>query len=163
DRLPDNGGVVMVDFLPSYVSDAVWHHQAARRGEQARLEVLYLGDPEGFDRALAVWDAANPQPRATLAQVADHVDYIKERIGVDHIGIGSDFDGMRDQPDGLDDVSAFPALLVELLRRGYTDRDIAAIAGDNVLRAMEKAERQRVRLRKSDPIGTRRDIAESMR
>ncbi|MEM6930147.1 MAG: membrane dipeptidase, partial [Myxococcota bacterium] len=115
-----------------------------------------------FERALAEWDAANPQPRATLAQVADHVDYIKERIGVAHIGIGSDFDGMRDQPDGLDDVSDFPALLVELLRRGYSDKDIAGIAGGNVLRAMEQAERRRVRLRKSDPIGTRRDFTESM-
>jgi len=158
DRLPENGGVVMVDFLPAYVSRAVWEHQAARRGERARLEVMHLGDPRGAEAALAAWDEANPEPRATLAQVADHVDYIKERIGVEHIGIGSDFDGMDDQPDGLDDVSQFPALLVELLRRGYSDRDIAAIAGGNLLRVMESVERRRVRMRKEDPIGTRREF-----
>lgn len=154
DRLPDNGGIVMVDFLPAYVSREVWEHRAARRGEEARLQELHLGDPVGLERALASWDEANPAPAATLAQVADHVDYVKDRIGVAHLGVGSDFDGMRGQPEGLEDVSRFPALFVELLRRGYSDDDIAAIAGGNLLRVMEQAERQRAKLRKQAPIVT---------
>ncbi|MEN0066541.1 MAG: dipeptidase [Myxococcota bacterium] len=160
DRLPKNGGIVMVDFLPSYVSTEVWEHRAAHKGEMARLEVLYLGDPEGYTAALAAWEAANPTPRSTLAQVADHIDYLKDRIGVDHIGIGTDFDGMRDQPDGLDDVSQVPNLFVELLRRGYSDADVAAIAGGNLLRVMKQVERQRARMKRVDPIGTRREFDE---
>lgn len=160
DRLRNNDGVVMVDFFPAYVSREVWEHDAARRAEEARLEVMFLGDPDGREAALEAWNDANPQPRATLAQVADHIDHIKARIGVRHIGIGTDFDGMGDQPDGLDDVSKVPELLLELLRRGYSERDIAAIAGGNVLRVLEAAERQRVRLDDELPIGTRRVFEE---
>ncbi len=151
DRVKDNGGVVMVDFLPTYVSQKVFEHRAAREGERARLETLHLGDPAGLEAALAAWEGANPAPRSTLAEVADHVDYLKYRIGSEHIGIGSDFDGMRDQPDGLDDVSETPALLVELLRRGYSSSEVAGIAGDNVLRVMEEAEAIARRLQAARP------------
>lgn len=149
-----NGGVVMVDFLPTYVSRAVFEHRAVRGGEEARLETLHIGDAQGVADALATWDEAHPTPRSTLAEVADHVDHIRKRIGAAHIGIGSDFDGMGDQPDGLDDVSQTPALLVELLRRGYTDAEVAGIAGGNVLRAMRAAEGAARRLQANRPASS---------
>jgi len=150
-RVKANGGVVMVDFLPTYVSEEVYTWSTERQAEQARLEALHLGDPATAESELAAWEEDHPKPRSTLAQVADHVDHLVEQMGVAHVGIGTDFDGMRDQPDGLDDVGAIPELLVELLRRGYTDDDIAAIAGGNVLRALEQAEEVAERLRRERP------------
>ena len=146
DRVKDNGGVVMVDFLPTYVSREVFEHRAARRAEEARLEVLFLGNPDARSAAMDAFDEANPTPRSTLAQVADHIDHIRDRIGSEHIGIGTDYDGMGDAPDGLSDVSEIPALLVELLRRGYSDAEVAGIAGNNVLRALSAAEDAATRL-----------------
>lgn len=151
DRVPANGGVVMVDFLPMYVSEEVFQWWVDRKGAIAALEAAHMGDPAGAEAALATYDAEHPKPRSTLAQVADHVDHIAKRIGAEHVGIGSDFDGMHDQPDGLDDVSATSALLVELLRRGYTDAEVAGIAGGNVLRAMEQAEAVAARLQQERP------------
>lgn len=151
DAVKINGGVVMVDFLPGYVSSEVAAHGAARAGEKARLEAMNLADPQAVAAGLVVWDEANPRPRSTLGQVADHVDHIKQRIGAAHIGIGSDFDGMGDQPDGLDDVSQTPALLVELLRRGYTDAEVAGIAGGNLLRALDEAEAVAARVSRERP------------
>ena len=140
DLVKANGGIVMVDFLPAYASRAVFEHAAAREGEKARLDVLHIGNPTAAAEALSTWDRAHPAPRSTLAEVAAHVDHIRDRIGTAHIGIGSDFDGMGDQPDGLDDVAHTPALLVELLRRGYSDADVAAIAGGNLVRVLRAAE-----------------------
>lgn len=151
DAVKANGGVVMVDFLPTYVSAPVAASRAARRGEQARLEAVHLADSDAVQAGLEAWDEANPTPRSTLADVADHIDHIKARIGAAHIGIGSDFDGMGDQPDGLDDVSQVPALLVELLRRGYSDAEVAGIAGGNVLRVMAAAEAVAVRIQRERP------------
>jgi membrane dipeptidase len=139
-RLPENGGVVMVDFLPAYVSQEVWEYGNNKKAETARLEGRFLGDPEGLAAALEDWEAANPAPVSTLSQVADHVDHIRSVAGIDHIGIGTDFDGMGSAPVGLEDVSKVPALLVELLVRGYSKDDIAKIAGLNILRVMENAE-----------------------
>jgi len=151
DRVAKNDGVVMVDFLPTYVSEEVYTWSTLREAEAARLEALHIGAPAAAEAALAAWEEAHPKPRSTLAQVADHVDHIRKRIGARHIGIGTDFDGMRDQPDGLDDVSAIPELLVELLRRGYSDDEIAGIAGGNVLRAMAATEVVAERLRAERP------------
>ncbi|MEE3183439.1 MAG: membrane dipeptidase, partial [Pseudomonadota bacterium] len=86
------------------------------------------------------WQQAHPLPRPTLAQVADHIDYIRGVAGIDHIGIGADYDGMPPGPVGLEDVSTYPALLVELLKRGYSDHDIGKIAGGNILRVMRDVE-----------------------
>lgn len=137
-RLKDNGGVIMIVFLGYYVSEDL--RQWGRASEQA-------------DEA---WRAANPRPRATLAQVADHVDYVRNLIGVEHIGIGSDFDGTSSLPVGLEDVSKFPDLLVELMRRGYTEDEIKQIAGLNVLRVMRQVEAVAGRLqRTTDPLDAR--------
>jgi membrane dipeptidase len=139
-RLPDNGGVVMVDYLPSYVSEEIWHWGAARKAERARLESMHPAHPDKVDEGMEQWKEEHDKPRSTLAQVADHIDHIRKVAGIDHIGLGSDFDGMGDQPDGLDDVSKVPDLLAELMKRGYTDEEVAKVAGNNVLRALEAAE-----------------------
>ncbi|MDP6931731.1 MAG: membrane dipeptidase, partial [Myxococcota bacterium] len=148
-RLPDNGGVVMIVFLPSYVSAEVREHYAERAAHQARMEALHLGDPTALSAAMDDWNEKNPVPRSTLAQVADHVDHVVTTAGIDHVGIGADFDGMGDAPDGLSDVSQVPALLEELLRRGYSEQDIRKVAGDNILRALRAAERQADKLQKA--------------
>jgi membrane dipeptidase len=101
---------------------------------------LYIGQPERAKAALESWTAQHPQPPVTLAQVADHVEHIAKVAGVDHVGIGSDFDGMPDAPVGLDNVSRYPALLAELMRRGWSDADVAKLAGENLLRVMAAAE-----------------------
>lgn len=127
-RLQHNGGVVMAVFLSGFVSQAVRDHL---RGAD-----IFDADPEAGKR----WLAEHPGPTATLAQVADHIDHLREVAGIDHVGIGSDFDGGEPVPDGLGDVSRFPALLGELLRRGYSDHDVRKVAGGNVLRALRGAE-----------------------
>jgi len=147
-----NGGVVMVNFATDYVSEEVRRWAADRDAEQARYNSppfggLYIGQPERAKAALAAWDTAHPAPHATLAQVADHADHIRAVAGIDHVGLGSDFDGIPAGPDGLDGVDKFPALLVELMRRGWSDADIEKIAGGNMLRVMAEAEKVAARLR----------------
>lgn len=140
ERLKDNGGVVMVTFVPGYVLQASADHGQASWGERGRLKAIYPHDEQRRDEAMAAWRGANPAPEVTLADVADHIDHIRDVVGVEHIGLGGDFDGIRSVPVGLEDVSTYRALLEELLRRGYSEADIAAIAGENVLRVMGSAE-----------------------
>jgi membrane dipeptidase len=152
----ERGGVVMVNFNPGYVSDAVNRWEADRAAEQARYNAppydgLYIGQPERAKAALAAWESAHPKPQATLAQVADHVEHIRRVAGADHVGIGSDFDGIDETPTGLEAVDKFPALLVELMRRGWTDAEIAKLAGGNLLRVFAEAERVAARLRTTRP------------
>jgi membrane dipeptidase len=140
-----NGGVVMANFAPIYVSAARNQWQSDRAAEQTRYNSppyagLYIGQPDRAKAALAEWDAQHPRPVTTLAQVADHIEYLRKVAGVDHIGIGSDFDGIPDAPVGLEGVDRYPALLAELMRRGWSDADIAKLAGENLLRAMAAAE-----------------------
>ena len=147
-----NGGVVMVNFCPCYVSAAVNQWAADRAAEQARYSSppyggLYIGQPERAAAALEVWDEAHPQPQATLAQVADHIEQVRRVAGVDHVGLGSDFDGIPGGPVGLEAVDRYPALLEELMRRGWSDGDVAKLAGENVLRVMAAAEQVAARLR----------------
>jgi membrane dipeptidase len=149
-----NGGVVMVNFAPGYVSAARNQWQADRAAEQTRYNSppfagLYIGQPDRAKAALAAWDAAHPRPVTTLVQVADHIDHIRQVAGIDHVGLGSDFDGIPDAPVGLEGVDRYPALLEELMRRGWSDADIAKLAGENLLRAMAAAEKVSLRLRAS--------------
>ena len=147
-----NGGVVMVNFAPGYVSSARNHWEADRAAERTRYNSppyagLYIGQPERAKAALAEWDAQHPRPATTLAQVADHIEHIRQVAGVDHVGLGSDFDGIPDAPVGLEGVDRYPALLQELMRRGWSDADIAKLAGENLLRTMSAAEEVSMRLR----------------
>ena len=127
-----NGGVVMVTFVPSFISQAVADYDAKPAAERANL----------------------PSPKATLSQVADHIDHIRKVAGIDHIGLGGDFDGISSVIVGLEDVSTYPALSAELLRRGYTDEDVKKIIGLNVLRVMRQAEKVAAGLQKTRPPST---------
>lgn len=139
-RLPSNGGVVMVTFVPAFTSEATRVYDATRHAEEARLKRLHPGDPARAAAELVVWEAANPWPLPTVADIADHIDHIRRIAGVDHVGIGGDFDGISRTPRGLEDVSRYPVLFAELARRGYTDDDLKKIAGLNVLRALRAIE-----------------------
>ncbi len=119
-RLPDNGGVVMVTFVPAFISDAV-----------------------------RTFDGSGDPPRATLADVADHIEHIRDVAGIDHVGIGSDFDGISDTPIGLEDVSTFPTLFAELSRRGWSEEDLAKLAGGNVMRVWRDAESAASRIQRT--------------
>jgi membrane dipeptidase len=151
-----NGGIVMVNFAPPYVSDARRRWEAERGAEEARNNSppfggLYIGQPERALAALKAWDAAHPKPPVTVADVADHIEHIRKVAGVDHVGLGSDFDGIPDTPEGLESVERFPALLQELERRGWSDAELAKVAGDNLLRVLSQAEIASTRLRSERP------------
>jgi membrane dipeptidase len=143
DVLPlvkQNNGVVMVVVLDSFTSQAVYDHDRARTAAQDEARRTFGTDTAKVEQAMSEWDAAHKAPQATLSQVADHIDHIRRLIGVDHVGIGADFDG-GGGVQGLEDVSKYPMLTAELLRRGYTEDDVAKILGLNVLRVMRAAER----------------------
>ena len=138
-RLAGNGGVCMVTFVPGFVSPACADWLAGLKAEAARRGL----DPRDFGQLFSLkaeWERAHPLPRATLAQVADHVDHVRAVAGAGHVGLGGDFDGTPDVTVGLEDVSAYPALFAELLGRGWTESDCAALAGGNLLRALRAAE-----------------------
>jgi membrane dipeptidase len=149
-----NGGVVMVTFFPDYVSDARRRWSADRAAERARYNTppfwgLYVGQPERAQAALAAWEQAHPQAAVTIADVADHIEHVRAVAGIDHVGIGSDFEGVPGAVTGLEGVDKFPALLMELARRGWSDADLRKVAGENLLRAMAEAEAISARLRAS--------------
>jgi membrane dipeptidase len=151
-----NGGVVMVNFAPGYVSEARNRWDADEAAEKTRFNSppyvgLYIGQPDRAKAALSAWEATHPRPVTTLAQVADHIDHIRQVAGVDHVGLGSDFDGIEDAPVGLEGVNRYPALLEELIHRGWSDADIAKLAGENLLRVMAAAEQVSLKLRAERP------------
>lgn len=139
-QMAADGGVVMVTFVPGFVSETVRFWSAGRAAEDARLKSLSPGDPAAVAAGLAAWTTANPTPTASIADVADHFDHVKRVAGIDHVGIGGDFDGVGSLPVGLDGVDDYPALLAELMRRGWTDADIRKLAGENILRVMRAVE-----------------------
>jgi len=139
-RVKENGGVVMVTFVPPFVNEQARQHYEQRKKESERLESAHGGDKTAVERDLEQWKKLNPAPRATLADVVRHIDHIRALIGAEHLGIGGDYDGVDATPQGLEDVSKYPDLLVELLRRGYSDSDLRAIAGQNLLRVLRSAE-----------------------
>ncbi len=150
-----NHGVVMANFATTYVSDARKRWDADRSAEIARYNTppfggLYIGQPERAKAALAEWEKAHPKPAVTLAMVADHIEHIRQACGIDCVGLGSDFDGIPDTPQGLDGVDKYPALLAELARRGWTDEELAKLAGGNLLRALREAEAVAKRLQATE-------------
>lgn len=136
-----NGGVVMVNFYPAFIDNEVRAWSANRAAEEARLKALNPGAPEAVSAGLVAWAAANPRPTTPLSVVADHIEHIGRVAGREHVGIGSDYDGVPFLPEGLDGVEDYPALLVELARRGWSDAELAGLAGGNLLRALRQAER----------------------
>jgi len=151
-RLPENGGVVMITFVPGFVSQEVRRWEMGRDSVIRGLREAFGADTAAFRAAMRDSMAARgAAPKATLADVADHIDHAVEVAGIDHVGIGSDFDGIGSAPEGLEDVSKFPALFAELLERGYSEEDLAKIAGRNVLRVMRRVEETARRLSREEP------------
>ncbi len=134
-----NHGIVMVNFYPPFVSQAVNDWSAQRAGVSERLHTQYVGQPDRIEKAMDKWKQAHPRPHATIAQVADHIEHIRKIAGVESVGIGSDFDGIGTTPEGLDGVDKYPALFEELARRGWSDDELADLAGRNMLRVMRQA------------------------
>ncbi len=136
--VPKNGGIVMVNFNPGFVSEAVRLYDDSM---EARIRSLRAAgvDPTTVTDSTKAWAAR--APKATLAQVADHIEHIRDVAGVDAVGLGSDFDGITEVPVGLEDVSKFPDLIAELLRRGWSEQDVKKVAGLNALRVLRAAER----------------------
>ena len=139
-RLPANGGVVMAVGYPVFLSEELRQWNAARAAEQARQKSLHPGDDAAAQKNVDAWIAANPRPRVTVAKWADHIDHIRKVAGIDHVGIGGDYDGIPSGPEGAEDVAGYPALFVELARRGYSQSDLEKISSRNIMRALRAAE-----------------------
>ncbi len=148
-RVTKNGGVVMVPFVTAFVSPAVWADDQAAQVEEASVRRRRGADTAGIATDFRAWRAAHPRPKASLAQVADQIEHVRRVAGVDHVGIGSDFDGISENVVGLEDVSKFPGLFAELARRGWSDTDMAKLSSGNVLRALARAEQVAARLQRT--------------
>ncbi len=146
-RVKTNGGVVMVTFVPSFVSQKLVDHNARLATLRDSLALAYPKDTVAQNRVVTAWLADNPAPAATISDVADHLDHIKKVAGSEHVGLGGDFDGITQTVEGLSDVSTYPALFAELVKRGWTDAELRGLASENVLRVMEEAEAVARRLR----------------
>jgi membrane dipeptidase len=148
-RLEANDGVAMVTFVPSFVSQQFADY-AHRQGQAERELRRRLGqDTAATRKEIEAWKAANPMPVVTMSQVIDHIEHARQVAGIDHIGIGGDFDGITEVVHGLEDVSKYPALFAELAHRGWSDADMKKLAGENVLRVLEQAEKVAARLQKT--------------
>jgi membrane dipeptidase len=139
-RVTANGGIVMVPFVTGFVSPAVLLYDQSTRPVMKDLQAKYGNDTAAITREIKQWRAAHIEPRATLSQVADQIEYVRKVAGIDHVGIGSDFDGITEVVQGLEDVSKFPDLFAELARRGWSDSDLRKLAGENLLRVFAQAE-----------------------
>ena len=152
-RMPKNGGVVMVPFVTSFVSAVVKAYadslDAIASAAQTRHPAVTAADSAAVRAEVAAWRVSHAKPTATIADVADHIEHVRKVAGVDHVGIGGDFDGITDNVVGLEDVSRYPFLFAELARRGWTDADLAKLADGNILRVLAEAERVSARLRKA--------------
>jgi membrane dipeptidase len=130
----------MVTFVPGFLDPKVWDWSQRRSGEEARLKSRFSYSKASVAEGLKAWEASNPRPRVTAAQVADHIEYIVKTAGHDHVGIGGDLDGIPYGVERLDSADGYPLLFAELIRRGWTDENLAKLAGGNVLRALRGAE-----------------------
>ncbi len=153
-RLPENGGIVMVVALPSFLNEERRQWFARRSGEEARLKALWQGQPTKVTEAMAAWDKASPEPATTIKHMADHIDHIRKIAGVESLGIGGDFDGMPSGPVGFEDVRGYPLLFAELAKRGYSQAELEMIASRNVLRVMRAAEAYAASAAGDPPIET---------
>jgi membrane dipeptidase len=145
-RIAKNGGVVQVNFYSVFVDTATVSPQSAERdrrlkAQQDAIDDKYKDDPERRAEESDKLEAANPLPPLPISKLIDHIDHIVKVAGIDHVGIGADFDGANDMPEGAQDVSMLPNITYELLKRGYSERDIRKILGENLLRVMAEAER----------------------
>jgi membrane dipeptidase len=144
-RIAQNGGVVMVNFYPAFLDERVRvadiERDARLKAQRDALRARLKDDPKRLEDELKRLDDANPIPNTTLSMLVDHIDHIVKVAGVDHVGLGSDFDGVPNLPEGIKDVGDLPNITYELLRRGYSDRDVLKILGGNFMRAFAEVER----------------------
>ena len=147
-RVTANGGIVMVPFVTGFISPAVMLYEQSTRPIITDLEAKYGKDTAAITREIKQWRIDHPAPRATLAEAADQIDYVRKVAGIDHVGIGGDFDGITEVVQGLEDVSKYPALFAELARRGWSDADLRKLAGENLLRVFSQAEAVAKRLQR---------------
>jgi membrane dipeptidase len=145
-RIAKNGGVVQVNFYSVFVDEKTVAPQSAERdkrlkAQQDAIDEKYKDDPERRAEESDKLEAANPLPPLRISKLIDHIDHIVKVAGIDHVGIGADFDGANDMPEGAQDVSMLPNITFELLKRGYSERDIRKILGENLLRVFADAER----------------------
>ena len=159
ELLPANGGVVMVNIVPGFISKDVWAWSANRSGEEARLKAIHRASASAVEAGLKAWDAAHPRPATDVSTVADHIEYIARVAGHDHVGLGGDFDGIPYTPTGLEGVEAYPRIFAELIRCGWSDADLAKLAGGNVLRALRRAEQVAASMRSEPPSMAKLDTA----
>ena len=145
-RIAKNGGVVQVNFYSEFVDEKTVGPQSNERearlkAQQAAIDAKYKDDPERRGEESDKLEAANPLPPLPISKLIDHIDYIVKVAGIDHVGIGADFDGANDMPEGAQDVSMLPNITYELLKRGYSEQDIKKILGENLLRVFAEVER----------------------
>jgi len=156
-EVPANDGVVMVNFYLGHLSEAYRLWSAEHSAEEARLASLFVGQPEARKAKLAEWEQAHPAPAAGIGLIADHIDHIVKVAGHDNVGIGGDLDGIGydEAPPGMNSVAGYPLLFAELIRRGWSDADLAKLAGGNVLRAMRQAEAVAASMKDEPPATAR--------
>jgi membrane dipeptidase len=142
EMLPANGGVVMVNFYIGHLSEPYRLWSAEHSAEAARLASLDVGQPDKREAAMKAWEAAHPAPSADVGLIADHIEHVVKVAGHDHVGLGGDLDGIGydEAPPGMNSVAGYPLLFAELIRRGWSDSDLAKLAGGNLLRVLRQAE-----------------------
>lgn len=138
--LPANGGVVMVNFVPPFLSKEVWEWGAAQSAEEARLKAMHRASKSAVEAGMKAWEGSHPRPETGVADVADHIEHVVKIAGHDNVGLGGDFDGIPYTPTGLTGVETYPLVFAELIKRGWSDENLAKLAGGNVLRALRRAE-----------------------
>ena len=155
--LAKNGGVVMINFYDGHLSEPYRQWAAAQAAETARLAGLYVGQPDARKAKLDEWKQAHPAPHVPVGVVADHIEHVVKVAGHDHVGIGGDLDGIGygEAPPGLNSVAGYPLVFAELIRRGWSDADLAKLAGGNVLRVMRQAEAVAASMKNEPPATAR--------
>jgi membrane dipeptidase len=151
-RLAANGGIVMINTYPAYVSEKLRGWNAARAAQEAKAKALHIGFPDRAKAALEAWEKANPRPVATVSDLADHVDRVIKVAGIDHVGLGGDYDGIDIVIQGMEDVSTYPVLFTELARRGYSQAHLEKISSRNMMRVLKAAEAHAQAHRHDQPI-----------
>jgi len=154
-RLPANGGVAMITFVTSFSSAESFEHGKVQTAAEREIRKRLGADTVAAHKEIDAWKATHPAPVVTMSQVIDHIEHAKQLAGIDHIGLGGDFDGITENVQGLEDVSKYPNLFAELAHRGWSDEDMKKLAGENVLRVFEQAEKVAARLQKERQPSTK--------
>ncbi|HEX2724022.1 MAG TPA: dipeptidase [Gemmatimonadaceae bacterium] len=154
-RVSTNGGVVMITFVPGFISKEFTDYDRGFAQAVREIRTRVGADSAAVKRESEAWRVSHPPPQVTLPMVADHIEYVRKIVGPDHVGIGGDFDGISVTIKGLEDVSTYPALFAELVHRGWSDDDLKKLAGENVLRALSRAEEVAARLQRTRQPSTK--------